>query len=560
LQQLAKFPKDALFEKMTVEQFHQVILPKVHGTQYLVKYCPPSGLDFFVMLSSVVGVVGGPGQVNYSAASVFQDSYARYLTSIGEPTTCLDLGWIKGAGYVEEHKNSSIYIASKGMQPVSLNTFFRALSYAFTRKPGNAEQSQITLGLSATMQESFMRVGRLQHLLVRRSQLSQGASATTASAASIQKALLECKSYQEAKTYISNKLFEKIASLMAIPLSNLKPDDSLADCGIDSLIGIELRNYIRQDLGCNIGTFEILGVNSIRDLGELVTQKCRWLQDTDFKDAPVEKLIVVQKDEPNGNRVDVQSSSDTPSEPSGDSAPSPSSSQSSVSTVNDKLPILPVPSLDITTSALDKSLRLILSEKEYLRSRNQIDHFVAADGPGRKLQARLLQHAKTKRNWHSDLWLDKQYFESRAPIAPFTNYFGVQKSGDSVPVSMMAAGICAALLEFQEEVESGTLERDLLRDAAAEMEQYKNIFNACRIPQKPKDCIVRFDAVSYRHIVVIRDGHFFKLNYEYQGRRLDVAQLIAVMDSILEMDLGSPSEIGAFTSMDRDTWAEVSLY
>jgi choline/carnitine o-acyltransferase/KR domain-containing protein/phosphopantetheine binding protein len=553
---------------MKAEQFHQVLLPKVHGTQYLVKYCPPSCLDFFIMLSSVVGVAGGPGQANYSAASVFQDNYARYLTSIGEPTITLDLGWMKGAGYIEEHQLSVHYVANKGMQPVTMDTFFRALSYAFSRKPQNPEQSQITLGLSSGMSEHLMKIGRFSHVWVRRAQTSKGGPVTTASAAQHQKALLGFKTYQEANAYVCEKLLEKIALLTSVPAANVKLDDGLADSGIDSLIGIELRNFIRQDLGTNLGTFEILGVNSIKDLGDLVTQKCRWLAEADFKDAPTEKPAEAQrgepqkaepkKEEPNGIRVDVQSTSDTPSETSGDSASSPSSSLSSVSAVNDKLPILPVPSLDITISSLDKSLRLILSEKAYLKSKGQIDQFVAADGPGHKLQARLVEHAKTRRNWHSDVWIDKQYFESRLPVAPFTNYFGVQKPSDSLPPGLVAACICAALLEFQQEVESGTLERDLLRDAAAEMEQYKNMFNACRIPQKPKDRIVRFNAASHRHIVIIRDGHFIKLNYEYQGRRLGLAQLIRVLDSILEMELGTPSEIGAFTTLDRDTWADVS--
>ena len=119
---------------MALDQFQAVILPKVHGTQHLVKYLPPSTLDFFIMLSSVVGIIGGPSQGNYAAASAFQDAYARYLTSIGEPTVTLDLGWIQGAGYVEDNKIASDYVSGQGMQPVPLDIFFRSLSYAMTRE------------------------------------------------------------------------------------------------------------------------------------------------------------------------------------------------------------------------------------------------------------------------------------------------------------------------------------------------------------------------------------------------------------------------------------------
>lgn len=54
---------------MTHEQFLGTIRPKVHGSWNLHKYLPQD-MDFFVLLSSSVGIAGSRGQGNYSAGKL----------------------------------------------------------------------------------------------------------------------------------------------------------------------------------------------------------------------------------------------------------------------------------------------------------------------------------------------------------------------------------------------------------------------------------------------------------------------------------------------------------
>lgn len=533
--------RDIPFENMSADQFRQVILPKVHGTQNLVKHMPPSTLDFFIILSSVVGIIGGESQGSYVAASTFQDNYARYLTSIGQPTTCLDLGWIQGAGYVEVNKAASAFVAKKGMKPVPIDALFQGLSYAMAHKPSTASESQITLGLSETLSDRFTRDPKFSFLKLSRSATSAGPSTGPAQTKSAQQVLHACKSYVEATTYICQRLLEKISALMAIPLSNLKLEASVSDYGIDSLIAIEIRNWMRQELGCSLGTFEIIGSNSIRNLGEVAALKSKYLAESDFSDGPaVASTDSATITEPLKQAED----SGPPSVP--------------ISQVIGDLPSLPVPTLEVTAASLTKSLRTLLSDEDYNRSKAQIDAFVAPAGPGQALQARLLEKAKTSRNWLSDTWIDTQYLELRTPIAPFTNYFGVHQSSSIRSVSRLAAIITSAVLKFQEDLEKDALESDRLRDALADMSQYKNMFNACRIATKPKDFIHRFEVAKNRHIAIIRDGKFYKLNYVHQGQRLGLAQLKAAFDAVLASDASDKSlEVGAFTTGHRDSWAEI---
>lgn len=61
-------------------------------------------MDFFVLLSSLSGVVGLHGQSNYACGNTYQDGLARYRTGRGEKAVSLDLGAILSVGYVAERE------------------------------------------------------------------------------------------------------------------------------------------------------------------------------------------------------------------------------------------------------------------------------------------------------------------------------------------------------------------------------------------------------------------------------------------------------------------------
>jgi acyl transferase domain-containing protein len=58
-----------------------VMAPKVKGTFVLEQTFKDSKLDFFVLFSSISSFIGGVGQVDYCAANIFLDAFARYKAS-----------------------------------------------------------------------------------------------------------------------------------------------------------------------------------------------------------------------------------------------------------------------------------------------------------------------------------------------------------------------------------------------------------------------------------------------------------------------------------------------
>ena len=66
-------------------RFLKVIKPKVQSTIHVASALSPikSKLDFFVMLSSSIRIIGNRGQVNYAAARTFLDVFAAQLVTRG---------------------------------------------------------------------------------------------------------------------------------------------------------------------------------------------------------------------------------------------------------------------------------------------------------------------------------------------------------------------------------------------------------------------------------------------------------------------------------------------
>ncbi|QRC99347.1 hypothetical protein JI435_066760, partial [Parastagonospora nodorum SN15] len=73
--------KDSLSHNMTFENWTTSIRPKVLGSKHLHEATSGLDLDFFIMTSSVSGILGTPAQTNYAAGNSYMDALARLRRS-----------------------------------------------------------------------------------------------------------------------------------------------------------------------------------------------------------------------------------------------------------------------------------------------------------------------------------------------------------------------------------------------------------------------------------------------------------------------------------------------
>lgn len=84
---------------MTYEDFLLASRVKIDGTLSLESIFETPHLEFFLMLSSAVNIVGASGQANYNAGNSVQDALARTRRMQGRNCryTSLSIGWIEDA-------------------------------------------------------------------------------------------------------------------------------------------------------------------------------------------------------------------------------------------------------------------------------------------------------------------------------------------------------------------------------------------------------------------------------------------------------------------------------
>ena len=93
--------RDTSILKVSFDQLNAVLRPKVLGTLFLDRIFHDQHLEFFILTSSITGVLGSPGQANYAAANTFMCGLAAQRRKRGLAATAINLGAIVGVGMME---------------------------------------------------------------------------------------------------------------------------------------------------------------------------------------------------------------------------------------------------------------------------------------------------------------------------------------------------------------------------------------------------------------------------------------------------------------------------
>lgn len=83
---------DGSLLNMSSDRMQAVMAPKVEGTWNLHCATMERELDFFVLFSSAVSVLGSPGQGNYAAGSAYLDAMAHHRQHLGLPALSINWG------------------------------------------------------------------------------------------------------------------------------------------------------------------------------------------------------------------------------------------------------------------------------------------------------------------------------------------------------------------------------------------------------------------------------------------------------------------------------------
>ncbi|KAJ5291777.1 hypothetical protein N7478_001028 [Penicillium angulare] len=278
--------RDTLFEKLSLEDYEAVIKPRIHGIWNLQNTLQSStissNLDFFITLSSAASFVGNLGQSPYAASGTFMAALAAYPKTSGVPYTTIDLPIVRGVGYLSDDSKREEIAAQLGTESVDATDIRGLVAAAMRNEMQETCNGHCVVGFDgvkttpASEQPFWVKDTKLCQLL-RLSTLAGTGALSDAVTSNDQTppatAIRQCQSRDAAEAIIVTALAQKLSSILMRPMEEMNPAAPIAIYGLDSLVAIEIRNWITRELEANMQVLEILAGESLPALSEHIMRK-----------------------------------------------------------------------------------------------------------------------------------------------------------------------------------------------------------------------------------------------------------------------------------------------
>ncbi|KAE8401952.1 putative polyketide synthase [Aspergillus pseudonomiae] len=271
--QMSMSLNDRPFPHMSYEEWSSSLSPKVQGTWNLHNSVLQEDLDFFVLFSSAVGICGHGSQANYAAANTFLDGFTQYRRRLGLPSSAIALGAVGETGLVAREAKVMQAMQSIGIWLLNEDEVLEGLKKCIGES-NTVDCTESAARLSAPL---IIGLGNTKSLSNPDIQTLWRRDARFASYANLDSIHVKQKSgfsvnklreliikaeldplillQKETETTITQELNQLIAK--SLPGAQDMDDEAKTSLAIDSLMAIEVRNWIRRNLQIEISLPEI---------------------------------------------------------------------------------------------------------------------------------------------------------------------------------------------------------------------------------------------------------------------------------------------------------------
>ncbi|XP_052468057.1 choline O-acetyltransferase-like [Carassius gibelio] len=230
------------------------------------------------------------------------------------------------------------------------------------------------------------------------------------------------------------------------------------------------------------------------------------------------------------------------------------------------LPKLPVPDLQHTLDAYLRSVKHLVSEKQFQKTKAIVETFGKHGGVGERLQKLLLEKRENTENWVFDFWLEDMYLKNRLALPVNSSpalVFPKQPFRDVKDSLVFAARLILSVSQYKAAVDGKTLLVDVARGQKADtplcMDQYKRLFCSYRRAGLKLDTLITADSTSDTgHVIVACKNQFFALNLKEGSCKLNEADVRGQLEWIYEQTLSAEQkqpDMGLLTAAGRTDWA-----
>ncbi|KAK7713252.1 Type I Iterative PKS [Diaporthe eres] len=311
--------QDAVLDNMSHAHWDLTVRSKAQ-TSWNLHQMLPDDLDFFVLLSSLAGINGSVAQSNYAAGCTFQDALARFRTahSRGRRSIALDLGWMRNIGIISETPSyQHVREVAADMAQIEDEHLFAVLDMCCDPAASLEMPSQSISGMASAAGDSNCSSQLLIGIITPADSLARGErpspltqrplfapfsmvagssgndtdldgegapdyaskyammfrQSIMANKDSWGNIAATSKDKISPRRVVVNALAERLARSLAIAANDVQSSKRLDDYGVDSLVAVELRNWLVKDFSANVAVFEIMGGTTIERIGDLVVER-----------------------------------------------------------------------------------------------------------------------------------------------------------------------------------------------------------------------------------------------------------------------------------------------
>ncbi|KAK4446921.1 reducing polyketide synthase rads1 [Podospora aff. communis PSN243] len=297
--QMAMVLRDVVFEKMKYDEWTTGLRPKVQGTQNLDQYFNHDRpLDFMILCSSIAGVFGNPSQAQYAAGNTYQDALANCRRARGLKAVSVNLGIMRDVGVIAE--GDSHFMQAWEQVLGIREPAFRALMKSLINGQRVEHQGQdgrwtcppqVCVGLGTGDIIAAHNLARPHYFQDPRFGPLAVTSAASASASSsgskgdgagqsIASKLSDVSANKDpavAAGIVTEALVNTMANILRIPPSEVDPTQPMYRYGVDSLVALEVRNWITKEMKANMTLMEILAAVPMEAFAVQIAKKSKLL-------------------------------------------------------------------------------------------------------------------------------------------------------------------------------------------------------------------------------------------------------------------------------------------